>query len=57
MIPTERERTNPTLFAYNFQNVLLHSIIRFVKTVLLTERGYEYEVVGDEVSGDVRQSS
>jgi hypothetical protein len=33
------------------------SIICFVKTVLLTERGYEYEVLGDEVSGDVRQSS
>ena len=57
MILTERERINSTLFAYNFQNVLLHSIICFVKTVILTERGYEYEVLGDEVSGDVRQSS
>ena len=57
MIPTEREHVNPTLFAYNFQNVVLHSIICFVKTVILTERGYEYEVLGDEVSGDVRQSS
>ena len=56
MILTERERTYATLFAYNL-NVLLHSIICFVKTVILTERGYEYEVLGDEVSGDVRQSS
>ena len=32
-------------------------IICLVKTVILTERGYEYEVLGDEVSGDVRQSS
>ena len=57
MIPTEREHVNPTLFAYNLQNVVLHSIICFVKTVILTERGYEYEVLGDEVSDDVRQSS
>ena len=57
MIPTETEHANPMLFAYNFQNVLSHSIICFVKTVILTERGYEFEVLGDEVSGDVRQSS
>ena len=57
MIPTEREHANPILFAHIFQNVLLHSIICFVKTVILTDMGYEYEVLGDEVSGDVRQSS
>ena len=57
MIPIEREHVNPTLFAYNFQNVLFHSIICFVKTVILTEMGDEYEVLGNEVSGDVRQSS
>ena len=57
MILNEREYANPILFAYIFQNVLLHSIICFVKTVILTERGYVYEVLGDEVSGDVRQSS
>ena len=57
MILTEKEHVNPSSFAYNFKNVLLHCIICFVKTVLLTERGYEYEVLGDEVSGDVRQSS
>ena len=52
MIPTEREYGNPTLFAHEFQKVVLLSIICFVKVVLLTERGYEYEV-----SGDVWQSS
>ena len=52
MIFTEREYANPTLFAHEFQKVVLLSIICFVKVVLLTERGYEYEV-----SGDVRQSS
>ena len=57
MIPTEREHANPTLVAYSLKNVLLHSIICFVKTVILTERGYEYEVLGDEVSSDVLQSS
>ena len=57
MFPTEREHVNPALVAYNFQNVVLHSIICFVKTEILIERGYEYEVLGDEVSGDVQQSS
>ena len=57
MIPTERGHANPTLFAHEFHNVELHSIICFVKVLLLTERDYEYEVSGDEVSGDVRQSS
>ena len=57
MILTEREKVNPSLFAHNLKHVLLHCIICFVKTVLLTERGYEYEVLGDEVLGDVRQSS
>ena len=57
MILTERGYANPTLFAHEFQNVVLFCIICFVKVVLLTERGYEYEVSGDEVSGDVRQSS
>ena len=52
MIPTEREYANPTLFAHEFQNVVLYCIIFVVKVVLRTERGYEYEV-----SGDVRQSS
>ena len=52
MVPAEREYANPTSFAHEFQKVVLHSIICFVKVVLLTERGYEYEV-----SGDVRQSS
>ena len=45
------------MFAHKFQNVVLHSIICFVKVVLLTEKGNEYEVSGDEVSGDIRQSS
>ena len=57
MILTERKYANPTLFAHKFQKVVLYCIICFVKVVLLTERGYEYEVSGDEVSGDVRQSS
>ena len=52
MVLTEREYANPTLFAHEFQKVVSHCIICFVKVVLLTERGYEYEV-----SGDVRQSS
>ena len=47
MIPTEREHVNPTL----------HSIICVAKTLILTVRGYEYEVLGNEVSGDVQQSS
>ena len=57
MILNEREYANPTLFAHEFQNVVSHCIICFVEVALLTERGYEYEVSGDEVSGDVRQSS
>ena len=52
MILTEREYANATLFAHVLINVVLYCIICFVKVVLLTERGYEYEV-----SGDVRQSS
>ena len=52
MILTEKEYANPALFAHEFQKVVLLSIICFVKVVLLTERGYEYEV-----AGDVRQSS
>ena len=52
MILTEREYANPTLFAHDFQHVVLYRIMCFGKVVLLNERGYEYEV-----SGDVRQSS
>ena len=52
MILTEREYTNPTLFTRKFQHVCAVCIVCFVKVVLLTQRGYEYEV-----SGDVRQSS
>jgi hypothetical protein len=52
VIPIERDYANPTLFAHEFHKVVSLSIICFVKVVLLTERGYEYEV-----AGDVRQSS
>ena len=52
MILIEREYANSTLFAHGFINVVLYCIICFVKVVLLTERGYEYEV-----SSDGRQSS
>ena len=57
MIPTEREHVNPILSAYNFKNVSLHSIICFVKTVILTESSNAYELWGDEVSSDDKQSS